>query len=568
MKPLENFARDVGAPVLVLHDDASAEAVAAGHQDWEVHPITGPLPEPRRWAGVALVVADRGALRIAVANLPRVGSARSVACLLTEEDEPAPLMPRPDWPPLARLTARRLASGGALTLVHLQAALSAHLVFRELARVAGTSHPSAERVIVESPGRQRQLTLPPEIVVRPDSTVPVQEYAPDLAPTPLVVTDPQLGLGPLDEGLLNPIGFHSEPDQGITELDGAQEVCARTVAELRHHLGVRVDWTAASPQLARRVAALAMAGIPLVGDPPPAATRAWLGAPLADALAEDAEVSDPLRREEHSIRLRRAALLTHSGPGWRTRVAEAAGQPRPRFPTCTVVLATRRPDNLDFALANVARQRGVDVELVVAAHGFTPDAGQVRELLPGRHVEVVNLPQETIFGDVLNAGVAAGSGDIVVKMDDDDFYGPDFLLDLLLAREYSGADLVGTPAEFVYLESLDRTVRRHGTPRDASERFASIVAGGTITIPRGLLRSLGGFQAVHRFVDQQLFHAARSVGATIYRTHGLGFMLRRSSDGHTWTVEDDHFLDTLRLRGQWDGLVKTRILDPDEVETP
>jgi hypothetical protein len=209
----------------------------------------------------------------------------------------------------------------------------------------------------------------------------------------------------------------------------------------------------------------------------------------------------------------------------------------------------------------------VEVELVVAAHGFEPDLARLLDQHPGLNLRVVSLPPETLFGDVLNAGVRVSSGDVVVKMDDDDFYGPHFLLDLLLARDYSGADVVGTPAEFVFLEDLDRTVRRAGTPRDASERFASIVAGGTIMISRELLVSVGGFQPVRRFVDQQLFHAVRSVGGTIYRSHGLGFMLRRSSDGHTWTVGDEHFLDADRLRAEWDGFVPTRILEPDDLET-
>ncbi len=568
MKQLSTFAREVGTPVLVLHDAASAGAVADLEPDCEVHATTGPFPDSRPWAGVALVVADRGALRTVSGILPRLGRTRALACLLTDDDRPAQLGPRPDWPPVARLSSRTLPSGGSLTVLHLEGAMPAHLVLRELARLAGTSKPAPGRILLESPTHGRRFTLPPEIVVVADDTVPVQEYDASVAPPPVVVADVELARGPLDEGVINPIGFHSDPDQGIAELDRTREVSAGTVSALRSHQGVRVSWADPTPELARTVAALAMAGIPLLGDPPPNSTRAWLGEGLFEALAGDADVTDPLRREEHSVRLRRAALLTHSGPGWRSRVTAAAGRTGSRFPSCSVVLATRRPHQLDSAVGQVARQRGVDVELVVAAHGFDPDVSHLRDRYPALALDVVTLPPDTLFGDVLNAAVAASSGDVVVKMDDDDFYGPHFLLDLLLAREYSGADIVGTPAEFVFLEDLDRTIRRHGTARDASERFAGIVAGGTITVSRELLAALRGFQPVRRFVDHQLFHAARAEGATIYRTHGLGFMLRRSSDGHTWTVGDEHFLDEDRLRQEWDGFVPTRILEPDDQETP
>ena len=43
-------------------------------------------------------------------------------------------------------------------------------------------------------------------------------------------------------------------------------------------------------------------------------------------------------------------------------------------------MATRRPDMLEHALAQVARQRGVErLELVLAPHGFEPDLARVRE---------------------------------------------------------------------------------------------------------------------------------------------------------------------------------------------
>lgn len=566
MRPLQRFAADVGAPLLVLHDDASIGRLEAREDGWAVHPITGPLPDPQRWAGVAVVVADRQALRSAVSALPRLGRTRSLACVLTDEDHPAPVLPQPDWPPVTRLHARPVPTGGALTVLHLDEPMSVQALLGALASAAGSSRAAPRRIVLASDAHRHRHTLPPEVVVRPDDDSPTPSYDPAAAPAPAVVTDPVLGRGPLDEGIFNPIGFHSEPGHGVTDLDGAAQVSARAVATLRDHTAARVDWSDPTPELARSVVCLAMAGIPVVGTPPPAAARPWLGDELADALAADADVSDLLRREEHSIRLRRAALLLHAVRGWQFRAASVAGRPVSRFPTCSVVLATRRPDLLDIAVGNVARQRGVEVELVVAAHGFDPDSQRVRDLHPGP-VEVVALPSETVFGNVLNAGVTASSGQIVVKMDDDDYYGPHFLLDLLLAREYSGADVVGTPAEFVYLEDLDLTLRRHGTPRDASERFAGLVAGGTISISRGLLDEAGGFQPVHRFVDHQLFNSTQALGATTYRSHGLGFMLRRSSGGHTWGVGGDHFLDPTRLHQQWPGYAPTRILEPDPSET-
>ena len=166
-------------------------------------------------------------------------------------------------------------------------------------------------------------------------------------------------------------------------------------------------------------------------------------------------------------------------------------------------------------------------------------------------VQVVPQPEEAVFGDVLNAAARAASGDVVMKMDDDDWYAPDVVADLLLARSYSGAELVGMPDDVYYLEPSDETVRL-GQPTEVYRQF---VAGGTLMLDRGLLHEVGGFRTVRRHVDAELIAAVRAAGGATYRTHGLGYVLRRTDSGHTWQAD----LDDLRARaaqitpGFWPG---------------
>ncbi|WP_167880535.1 glycosyltransferase family A protein [Nocardioides guangzhouensis] len=275
------------------------------------------------------------------------------------------------------------------------------------------------------------------------------------------------------------------------------------------------------------------------------------------------DISTDLRREEHSIRLRRAALAEHSTLAWRTRLASRAGVPFRPQPRTSVLLATMRPGKLAFALRQFGRQRGVDAELVLVTHGFTADESRVRDVIGDRPATLVPKPREAMFGDVLNAGVDAAAGDVIVKMDDDDWYGPDFLSDLLWARHYSGADVTGMPAEFVYLEGSDRTIRR----TDESERHAKFIAGGTMLLPRGLLRELGGFRKVRRSVDANLLAALQAARSQVYRTQGLGYVLHRSPGGHTWDPGDAYFLDADRLGETWEGFTPSRLMEHEPTET-
>ena len=170
-----------------------------------------------------------------------------------------------------------------------------------------------------------------------------------------------------------------------------------------------------------------------------------------------------------------------------------------------------------------------------------------------------------LFGDVLADAVAAADGDLVLKMDDDDWYGPDFVTDLLLARAYSGAELVGTPSEMHYLVPRDVTVRRGHRP-SCTRHF---VAGGTMLVDRGPAprgRSLPLRPASTS--TPSCCTPSASAGAAIYRTHGLGYLLRRNASGHTWQVDMDYLLDPVRVAEIRPGFAPSRLLEYDESERP
>jgi hypothetical protein len=219
---------------------------------------------------------------------------------------------------------------------------------------------------------------------------------------------------------------------------------------------------------------------------------------------------------------------------------------------------------LDFALRQVARQRGADVELVLAAHGFEPDRDAVRRALGDRPHQVLTFEQDTFFGDVLTGAARAASAEVVLKVDDDDWYSPDAVHDLLMARRFSGADVVGMPSEFVYLQRDDVTVRRN----HPSEIFARFVAGGTLLMDRGLLRSVGDFRRVRKFVDAQLLAGVEAAGGRIYRTHGLGYILRRTGEGHTWERDDEEFRRPDIVASEWQGFQPSLALEADPLDRP
>jgi hypothetical protein len=491
---------------------------------------------PGKYERVAVTVRDRGELR--ALRVPRGVRTAALAVWLDEGVAALSLTPRPEWPAL-QLIRSRAVDGGWLTVLRFETAVPVHRVVAELGRQAVWPDHAGQRGVV------------------------LDEDATDkVAADPVAVTDPDpvLAVGPLDERVLNPSGFRRDvtlPVLDLSDLDWGRGPTEALVRGVRDAAGVLAELPQADPlRAARLMAGLAMAGVPLTAPEVHPDVAAHLGPDVTAVVTADVDLADAQAREEHSVVLRRAALTTYSTGAWRRRLGELAGVRVAHQPTVSVVMATRRPDLIEHALGQVARQRGVDrLELVLAPHGFEVDPDRLADLGNCSTVEHVPRPADEVFGDVLHAAAQAASGDVVVKMDDDDWYAPDAVADLLLARAYSGAELVGMPDDLYYLEPTDETVRL-GQP---SEVYRQFVAGGTLMVDRGLLREVGGFRAVRRHVDAELIAAVRAAGGATYRTHGLGYMLRRTDTGHTWQAD----LDELRSRAveTWPGFHAGRLME-------
>lgn len=518
------------------------------------------------WDRVAVPAADRQSLRALV--LPAGVRSSTIAVWLGSGTRALALVPRPEWPPLKAIHARA-AGDGWLTVVRFERTVPVADVVAELGRQAVWPDRFGDRGLFVQQHGEIADAVPPDVLL--GSAGPAEEH-PVTGRAPYVLREPSgpVALGPIDERILNPAGFRPGADGPVVDLAtldlrrGATEELVRSLRPVR---GVLVDLVgASSTDLVRAVAGLAMAGVPLVASHVPPDASALLGDAVSAALEAAVDLTDVLAREEHSVVLRRAALDSFSSLAWRRAVGELAGVRVTTQPAVSVVLATKRPEQLEFAVRQVAKQRGVDsLELVLAPHGFEADPQRVRDLAgPGVSIHVAAQPATTPFGDVLAGAASVACGDVVLKMDDDDWYGPDVIADLLRARAYSGADLVGMPAEFHYLAPKQVTVKRG----HRAEFYARFVAGGTMMVDRALLREVGSFRSVRRFVDASLLAAVAAAGGTVYRTHGLGYLLRRNASGHTWEVDMDYLLDPSRVAATWEGFRPSRLLTYDESELP
>jgi hypothetical protein len=353
---------------------------------------------------------------------------------------------------------------------------------------------------------------------------------------------------PVNHRRFSPAGFL--PVGSSAEVDPAPDLSwpEDRVRSARSALATRVE-RVYDLRSAARLLELTASGVVVVLDDPVGAER-WLGDRLTGLLTaiDEDRLADPTYRESMSVAQRRATHADHALPARLRQIRVAAGLPVMPAPTVSVVAATNRPSMLDRIIANVALQDHPSLELVLALHGdgFPTADPATPDDMP---LTVLRFPSDAVFGHVLSEASARAGGEWVTKMDDDDWYGAEHVSDLVMAAGYTGADLVGKGSEFVYLEGSDVTIRRG---LGAGEAPSRTISGGTLLVRSSVLRDIDGWRGLPRGVDVALIDDVASAGGTLWRTHPFGYLLRRTTGKHTWTVDERYFERQAEQR--WDGL--------------
>lgn len=224
----------------------------------------------------------------------------------------------------------------------------------------------------------------------------------------------------------------------------------------------------------------------------------------------------------------------------------------PRFPSVSLVLVSRRADLVVPMVRRLSTLDYPDLQLVVGLHGQVAPP-ELAYAAGERDLVVREYDADEVFGTVIDQAFACASGELVGKVDDDDYVSDQHLMDLVMAHHYSSATLVGKSTTVVFLEAIDTTVRRLYGAREA---FTHRVSGATFLMSQADLAGVGGWAPVPRAVDTVLINAIRRHGGTIYQPHDIGYLYIRKADpsSHTWSTGIGHFLRN--TREQWVGLLR------------
>ncbi|WP_346874931.1 glycosyltransferase [Rothia sp. (in: high G+C Gram-positive bacteria)] len=324
-----------------------------------------------------------------------------------------------------------------------------------------------------------------------------------------------------------------------------------------HKVFLNVNSVVGSPSMcARRIFEILACGTPVVSTDSVAIRRFFNDDQLLVTNdRQDAEnkirslLNSPVLRER-SVHLAQREIWAKHTYAHRAKqlidTIKVTATPHPRSfvanPKVSVIAPTMRPGQIKHIFETVGRQKGVRAQLVLLTHGFelSQDAAQKLAQQCGvADLVVVYGSPELSLGSCLNLLVEHAAGDVLAKMDDDDIYGDFYLVDSVRALMFSGADVVGKNAHYMYLKNLNITILRRP---EREHQFTDFIAGPTITGWASVFKK-HPFEDRTTGEDTAFLQSVVNSGGTIYAADKYSFIQQRTiSSDHTWQVDDYHLL--------------------------
>ena len=203
-----------------------------------------------------------------------------------------------------------------------------------------------------------------------------------------------------------------------------------------------------------------------------------------------------------------------------------------------LICVTNRPENLAAMSENFRRQQYPNLEIIVVLNSTEIVEDEVRNALGDFDlVTVISTSPETTLGRCLNIAVQAASAPIFAKFDDDDYYGPNYVTDAIIAMRFSRAAVVGKHTFYAHLEATDQRVLRFPYHEF---RYVSFVSGATLVVDRTQTRQLA-FPDTSLGEDTGFLTRCQRKGLSIFASDRFSFVQNRGK-ANTWGIGEDQFL--------------------------
>lgn len=207
----------------------------------------------------------------------------------------------------------------------------------------------------------------------------------------------------------------------------------------------------------------------------------------------------------------------------------------------SIIAPTCKPGYMDNIFTNYARLNYPAKELIIILNNNKLSLQEYkRKAEEFKNIRIYQLDESCTLGECLNFGIEKSTYDYISKMDDDDYYGSNYLIDLMNVFKYTKAEVTGKLTYLVYFE-YNNTL---GVMcKNYEHKYVHAVAGGTILAKKEVFEKIK-FQNFNSAIDTKFLKDCRKEKIPIYSSDKYNYVLMRHVNlgDHTWKIKSEKFI--------------------------
>lgn len=224
-------------------------------------------------------------------------------------------------------------------------------------------------------------------------------------------------------------------------------------------------------------------------------------------------------------------------------VTKGASISQTMLPGVSIITCTNRTKFIERVFDNYMRQTYQPRELIVILNSNSMSLGQWKiRAAAYPNISVFQLDERKTQGECLNYAVAKSKYDYIAKFDDDDYYAPAFLENMMPTFGYVDAGIIGKWTCYFYFES-SKTLALFSPGHENC--YVERVHGASMVIKKDVFNTVR-FRNINAGEDLEFCRDCRLKDILTYSTDQYNFVAIRRPDvrTHSWQDEEEVILSS------------------------
>ena len=213
---------------------------------------------------------------------------------------------------------------------------------------------------------------------------------------------------------------------------------------------------------------------------------------------------------------------------------------RKKFQYCTkpgvsIIVPTNKIKYIKNIFMNYLRCNYENKELIIILNNNELNIDDyIKEARKYENIKVYQLDENISLGYCMNYGVEVSKYSYIAKIDDDDYYGENYILDAVNTFRYVDVDIVGKASYFIYYEKYNSIGIMNAV---YNNKYTPYIAGSTFIVKRKVFEKVR-FRDLNLAEDSSFVNDCIKANMNVYsgNRYNYVYVKHKELSDHTWKI--------------------------------